>query len=353
MNFPELKKDFYKRFDESDNFLHFTSCGLLCTLLGHTDIESAPALTCTLSMRVAMFARKLGGNVIMIESTSNDKCLSYTIGTPEELFRGKDKLPIRIINTMEPYIKGGAQIFFDSTVPSFLSDESSFAAALAKSLLKVGGAEIDILETAAACSTGSDINRYLALLSSRKGYCTVVSSGEPKSLPLPLCGCKLLSVHCTEKEKDHRAAVNYAMSKIRALYPHTGSIYDVTPEMLQGAKSDIKDKTALRYMYHLVNENERVRSACAALKKCDTKTLFREMKISCQSMDRFWDTGREHKYLAHCAQGLDGIKAVRYWENGVIIVIDEDKINNAIEIINTKFENNVGYKPTFCVSEPY
>ena len=67
MNLPELKEDFYKRYSSSDNYLHFTSNGILCTLLGHCGIGNAPSLTCTLSMRVRMFARSLDGNMIKIK----------------------------------------------------------------------------------------------------------------------------------------------------------------------------------------------------------------------------------------------------------------------------------------------
>ena len=67
MNFLTIKEDFYKRYETSGKFLHYTSYGALCTLLGHTDIPTAPSLCCTLSMRVEMFARKSGGNYVKNE----------------------------------------------------------------------------------------------------------------------------------------------------------------------------------------------------------------------------------------------------------------------------------------------
>ena len=72
MNFLTLKEDFYKRYETSGKFLHYTSYGALCTLLGHTDIPTAPSLCCTLSMRVEMFARKTGGKYVKIENTTTD-----------------------------------------------------------------------------------------------------------------------------------------------------------------------------------------------------------------------------------------------------------------------------------------
>ena len=60
-------------------------------------------------------------------------------------------------------------------------------------------------------------------------------------------------------------------------------------------------------MYHLSTENTRINTVSVALKRCDIKTLFREINNSEQSMERFWDIGTEHKFLANTARNTDGI----------------------------------------------
>lgn len=353
MNLPELKEDFYKRFNQSDSFLHFTANGLLCTLLGHSDIEYAPSLTFTLSMRVQMFARRLGGNMINLQDTSSAKSLSYTFGTPIGLFRGGDKSAAELLRSLERYKPKGAEILYECSIPEFLPKRDAFAVTLVQSIMKVSGIEADTLETAALAGEGSQINPCLGIITSKKGYCTLISTGEPKNLPLPLSGYKILSAHCTEKEKDRSRQIKSIFEQIRRIYPHTGSIWDITPDMFNGVKSHVKDKTALRYMYHLINENSRIKAACAALKRCDTSTLFREMKISQKSMERFWDIGSEHMFLARCCEGIDGIAAARSWRNGIIAITEDEKIDHAIGMIKDNFESIIGYQPTFCVSEPF
>ncbi len=353
MNLPELKEDFYKRFDPSDNFLHFTSNGLLCDLLGHSSVEYAPSLTCALSMRVKMFARRLGSDMVNIQDVSSAQAFSYTFGTPSELLRGENEQTAKLINRLMRYNINGAQILYECSIPEFLSKKEVFAVTLAQSVMKVSGAEADMLETAAMAGGGEHMNQYIGILAAKKGFCSLISSGEPKNLPLPLSGYKLLSAHCTEKEKDRSEPINKIFEQIRRLYPHVGSIADITPEMFNAVSAYIKDKTALRYMYHLVNENARIKSAAKALKRCDIKTLFREMKLSQKSMERFWNIGSEHILLADCCRGVDGVAAVRTWKNGVIMVVEDDKIDYAVKMIRGSFENNVGYRPTFCVSEAY
>ncbi|MCC8160171.1 MAG: hypothetical protein LIO53_02460 [Oscillospiraceae bacterium] len=352
MNLPELKEDFYKRYSASDNFLHFVSNGLLCALLGHCGIEYAPSLTCALSMRVQMFARAMGGNIIKLQSTDTNKCLVYNFGDRAELFRGFDFDAVSLMHCLARRGAKGAQILYDCSIPEFLPRKEAFAVTLVQSLMRVSGIETDALETAALAARGSLTDPYLATVSSRTGYCTLISSGEPKNFPLPLSGYKILSAHCTEKDKDRSKQIKYAFDQIRRVYPHIGTISEVTPEMFSGVKSSFKDKTALRYMYHLVNENARIKTACAALKRCDIKTLFTEMNTSQKSMERFWDLGREHLFLARESRSLDGVKAVRSWKNGIIAIVENDKIDYVLGMMRNDFENTIGYQPTFCISEP-
>ena len=190
MNFLTLKEDFYKRYETSGKFLHYTSYGALCTLLGHTDIPTAPSLCCTLSMRVEMFARKSGGNYVKIENTTTDKCLQYPFGTSTDLFKGKTKFFAELIHALENSGLKGAEILYNNTIPNFISSKHAFSAALIKSLMQVSDIELTPLETAAICALSDDLTPYLAVLFSKKGYCTLMNSGEPKNLPLPLSGYK-------------------------------------------------------------------------------------------------------------------------------------------------------------------
>lgn len=351
LNLTEIKQDFYKRYNASDNFLHFTSNGLLCVLLGCCDIENAPSLSCTLSMRVQMLARKLDSNIIKIQDADTNKCLSYIPGTSPELFQGMDRKFAQLISEFDRGRLRGAEILYKSTIPKFLPETDALLITLAQSLLKVSNIEMDKKEIAALASISKPVTSYLCAVSSRSGYCTLSSGTAPRNYPLPLSGYKIVSAHCTEKDKDRTKPVKYAFEKIRHLYPHAASISDITADMFTAAKSSIKDKTALRYMYHLVNENSRIESAASALKRCNTRALFREMNNSCKSMERFWDIGSEHRFLASCADGIDGVEAARYWHNGIIMIVENDRCDYAIDMIKSEFENNIGYQPTFCISE--
>lgn len=351
MNKTEIKSDFYQRYSASDNFLHFTANGLLCTLLGHIDIEGAPSLNCGLSMRVQMFACRLGGRIINLQNTQSDKCLSYNFGTNPALFPSDRIADIELLGMLEKQNIEGMNILYDSTIPPFLSDRVTFNTTLTESALKVSGIEKDKLSIAALSSCGRNTAPFLGTLYSEKGYCTLLSNSIPKNYPLPLSGYKILSAHCTEKEVSHTKAVKSAFASIHKLYPNIMTVSDITPEMFNSAKSTIKDKKSIRYIYHLINENQRIQTAIAALSRCNIKVLFHEMNNSEESMERFYDIGSEHKFLARCARRLEGSEAVRCWENGIIVIARDENIDHISGMIATEFESNIGYKPTFCVSD--
>ena len=351
LKLSELKADFYKRYRPSDNYLHFTANGILCSLLGHSDIPDAPSLSCTLSMRVQMFARKLDGKVVKVQSSASDKYLTYDFSDTASLYRGIDRETINIINTIGAERLNGAEILYECSIPEFLPRKEPFNMSLAQSLMKISGIEADIAKTAAFASCGENTGVYLALAAAKSGYCTYISSGVPKNYPLPMTGYKIVSAHCTEKDIDRSKEIRYAFNAVRRMYPHAGSIADITMEMFNNTKNMIKDKTALRYMYHLVNENKRIENAIDTLKRCNAETLFEEMTKSEKSMERYWDIGSEHVFLARCARDIEGVKAVRVWNNGIVAITEDDKIDYAIGMIRDEFEENIGYQPTFCISD--
>ena len=95
----------------------------------------------------------------------------------------------------------------------------------------------------------------------------------------------------------------------------------------------------------------------ASLQSCGVSSprrfLLREINNSEQSMERFWDIGTEHKFLANTARNTDGIAAARCQDKGIWAIVEEDKVDYAINMIKSDFENIIGYKPTFCVCDTF
>lgn len=343
MNLVDLKEDFYKRFNASDSFLCYSRAGLLCPLLGDISIEHSPSLSCSLSMKVQVYGRRLNGEMIKLQSTKNNLCV---------IFRYGGRLPSQhtelfdMLEKMHGYGAGGAELFFDSSIPDFFGYERELKAAVFNIMQKI----YDITVPVSVC--GDYTAPYSALLGARKGYC--VSEPDNNRLPLPLMGYKLLIVQTDKADKTPRAKyVDKAYERLKRIYPHISSLADITPEKLEYSRNVIRDKTALNYVRHLVDEQERIKSAAEGLEKCSTDTLAMQINQSEQSIEKLWNPEKQHVFLARRALRTDGVLCARIWKNGIIAVVRDETLDRVSDIIIHDFENAAGYKPYLCIAETF
>ncbi len=346
----ELKEDFYKRYETSCNYLHFSANGILCPLLGYTEFETAQSLSCSLSMRVQMLARSLDGGILKVGSVASDKCFSYDFTDPASLFSGVDAETVRIATAIGRGRKIGAQILYECSIPECLPRMPSFSLSLTQSIIKLLGAEADINKTAEWAAGKKPIYEYLALAAARAGYITRLRDGVTKNLPLPLSGYKIVSAHCRERDADRSKSIARSLAEVHRVFPSVTSLSQLSPEMLESCPHLIKNGAAKLYMRHIAEENERIERAARALEQCRVNVLFDEMNKSLLSAERCMNIGPQHLFLARAAARTDGVTAVRLWQNGIAAIVEDDKVDYAIREISSSFENNIGYRPVFCVS---
>lgn len=347
MNMADIKETFYKRYNSSGNFLHYTFNGLHCTLMGYAALQGAPFLSCRLSMGVGMFARKLGGDMVKIQGADSDRHFSYIYGTPSGLFTDKERKIAELLTELKKYGTGGAEILYKSSVPDFVPQDIEFNLTLAQSLLKTADIEKNPLEIASAAAYNAHIAPYSAAAYAKSGYCTLMSCDTAKSCPLPMTGYKIVSVYCRGKDRNRLDRIYDALDTIRKKFPSVSTLTDITPIHV----SAVKNKTAAGYMRHIADENMRICAAVIGLKKCNIKSLFRAMNASQRSMERYWRLRGEFAFLAECARNTEGVMAVRCAESGAIFIAENDNLDYTVNMIKRDFEKNAGYSPVFCVSD--
>lgn len=351
MNASEIKETFYKRYDTSDKFLHYTFTGMLCTFLGHESIQGAPFLSCPLSMGVAMLARRLGGGIIKIQDAASDKQFSYTIGAPTGLFKGRDKETASLLSELGSFTDGGAEILYKSDIPQFLPQNSEFNLSLVKSLIKTSGKQFSPMQEAFLAANGEHISGYLPLAYAKSGYCTLISDDMPKSYPLPLTGYKIITAYVKTKDRSRADRIYDALDAVRSLFPEVQSAADLTLAHAYRAQQSLKNKTSVDYIHHLAGENMRISAAVRGLRRCDIRSLFRAMNASETSMEKHWHLRAPQIFFARIARATEGISAVRCGEKEIVMIAEGDKVDYAVQMIKNDFEYNLGYKPVFCVSD--
>lgn len=347
MDIANVKDTFYKRFSTFGEFLYYTFNGLHCTLMGYTTLQGAPFLSCPLSMGVGMFARRLGGNTVKIQGADSDRHFSYIYDTPPQLFKGKERKIAALLTELRKHGTGGVEILYKSSIPDFIPQYMEFDLTLTQSLFKTADIEKTPLEAAAITAYNTHMAPYSAAAYAKSGYCTLVDSYIPHTLPLPMTGYKVVSVYCKGKDRSRSDRIYDAVDMIKREHPSVSAISEITPFHV----SAVKDKIAKGYIRHIADENMRIKAAARGLGKCDIKALFRAMNGSQRSMERYWRLRSEFAFLAECARNTEGVMAVRCNESGAIIIAENDNIDYAIDMIKYEFEKSAGYSPVFCVSE--
>lgn len=346
MNRTELQKDFYKRFSVSSNNLVFSKSGLLCTLLGHSEIKQSEFISCTLSMCVQAAGRRLDSSSIKLENTQSG---IYTIIHLNDCFSGKKTLYdiMRLFNYPRPF---GAEILYDITIPQCFSHHASMRVTILNTLLKLARTENTEMQKAIICAGDRNPAPYAAILSAKKGWCTLVKDAQTKSLPFPLTGYKLLSVQTNARhDKDRTAAVEKSFNILHRIYPHVSNMNDLTFDMLDYAKSSLKAAN-VGYMRHIISENDRIAAAKSSLKACRINEFAEIMNSSQRSIERLWGCSEEELFLVNTILETNACLCARQWKNGIISIIEEDSIDYIINILRRTFSANFGYDPVFCVS---
>lgn len=347
MNRTELQNNFYKRMGVSKNRLFFSKTGLLCTLLGHSNIRGGEFLSCTLSMGVRTAGRMLVCNAVNLENTQTAKCSVIRIND----LSSQNKQLYDIVNKVNRLHPFGAELLYDSDIPDFFHDTAALRISVLNTLLKIADCDLCIEQKAQICADGKNTAPYIAALNSRRGWCCCVKESTCDRLPLPLSGYKFLLVHTSYSKTDRRSkSVQQAYKKLHRIYPHVLSLYDITPDMLDFARVKLRS-SEYNYMRHLLLEHERIIIAKAALTACRIKDFANLVNASQKSLEKLWDNEYEHIFLTESLSEHPRCLCARSFENGIYALVETGSEDEIINIIRYDFNSRFGYFPNFCIAD--
>lgn len=348
MNTAELKSHFYKRFIGENGRMTLSEAGLPCSLLGYINTDHMPSIGCALSMSVNIIARKIGSGTVVITTTDTDMCRAYNIDSCD----GRDRISL-FLNRARDFRVNGSQLLCDNSIPDCFDQSSAYTGAVVKALLELSKRGLPRPETSAAlCAQKNEMNEYLTVFASQKGYCVYARNGSARSLPLPMTGYKFILATAREISQPLSARViNRAYMLLKEVYPHITSFSDVSPEMLDIAAPRLRPKELRLCARHMADECRRVSAGSRALTRCDIKAFAELMRESCYSQKRICPHNDERVFLADEMLGEDGVLGARMCEHGVIAIVDENKCDRIIKSIKFAYETEFGYPPVFCIAD--
>lgn len=341
MDIISMKQDFYKRFNESDSYLHQESCGLLCTLLGFPNIKGAMSLTYPLSVGVTGLCRSSASDKLELENTQSDEVYTQRI-RPSTGILPKDT---RIF---------GGQILLDNAIPEYFDSTAEVKCCALKCVLSLNNlSDYDKTAAAASCCGNENIKPYLALLNARPGYCIKSDRLKTEALPLPLAGFKLISIQL-DKQSSHEDDIpelENEIDRLRTYYPHMVAISDLSVHDLEALKQHIKSKSVYNRLMMIIHDNERIKNVTPTLKSCRTSELFNMMNMSAKDFLRLWGLEKQEAMLLRSVMEMEGVRAARFWNKGVIAVAYEERIDYILSTVENEFKKKGEYEIKFCISK--
>ena len=348
MNTAELKSHFYKRFIGENGRMTLSESGLPCSLLGYVNTDHMPSIGCALSMSAKIIARKIGSGTVVITSTETDMCRAYTIDNCD----GRDRISV-FLNRARDFDIHGSQLLCDNTIPGCFDSNSAYTSAVAKALLELSKRGVPRPETSAAlCAQRDEMNEYLTVFASRKGYCVYAQNGSARELPLPMTGYKflLINTHKSEPPLSTRL-ISRTYMLMKELYPHITSFSDVSPQMLDIAAPRLRPADVRLCAKHMADECRRVSEGARALVRCDIKALAELMRESCYSQRRICAKNDENVFVTGELLRAEGILGARMCEQGIIAILDENRCDEVIRSLKFAYESEFGAPPVFCIAD--
>src|SRR5450759_303480 len=153
---------------------------------------------------------------------------------------------------------------------------------------------------------------------------------------------------------QRRKECNDGIQHIKKYFGHVQSLRDVSVEMLQGCESTL-NPTVYRRCKYVVEENDRVLTACIALEKKDMRAfgqlmyqthdgLSRDYQVSCGELDYLVDLVREnpHVYGARMMGGGFGGCSIN--------LVEPDSVEHIIATVTAQYAQRFGTEPKTYVT---
>ena len=384
MDISQLKKDFITLYggDESDIRI-FHSPGRVNLIGEHTDYNGGFVFPAALTMGTTIALRPNGKNVINLKATDLPDLVELDINDLDsyrDLWWGNYQAGVCLELQKSGYDIIGCDMLYDDTLPHGGGLSSSAAievcTALALATLsneKKGKAAPDMIEMAFIgqsaehnyCSVKCGIMDQFASAKGKKNHAIYLDckSMNYQLVPLKMDGCKLVITNTNKKHSlasskynERREECETGLEILKKSLPDINCLGDVTVEMFESVKSNVKDETVLKRITHVIYEDDRVLKSIDALESGNIELFGKLMNESHDSLrDLYEVTGIELDTLVEEARKIDGVLGSRMTGAGfggsTVSIVKEEAIDEFIEKVTKNYTEKIGYAPTVLIDD--
>lgn len=179
---------------------------------------------------------------------------------------------------------------------------------------------------------------------------------EYKLEPFDPKGCRVVlfdtQVKHTLASSEYNVRRAQCEAGVAVILKHVGgieSLRDVTMDMLDTYKDEMNPIVYRRCSY-VINENNRLLEACAALEKGDYVTFGQKMNGSHEGLSKWYEVSCEElDFLAEIGHRTDGVLGARMMGGGfggcTINLVKDEAYDNYVAEISDKFQHKFGMAP--------
>lgn len=172
---------------------------------------------------------------------------------------------------------------------------------------------------------------------------------ESKGLSLLLLDTKVKHNLASSEYNIRREQCQNGVDIVAKYFYGVTSLRDVTVEMLTQCRSAMDSSTYLRCLY-VVEENQRVENACAALEQGDFESFGLMMNLSHHGLSKMYNVScRELDVLADFAHSFEGVLGARMMGGGfggcTINLVKTSVKNDFVEQVSYKYKSEFGILP--------
>ncbi|MCX7774197.1 MAG: galactokinase [Clostridia bacterium] len=369
---------------ETQGIRLFASPGRVNLIGEHTDYNGGYVFPAALTLSTTIVARPRQDRIIRLIATDLERMVeadldnlpaymglpwgSYQLGVAHELIKSGYKVI-------------GCDLMYEDKVPlgSGLSSSAAIEVATAIALVSLGderfGKEkpIDSIEMAVISQKAEHnfigvkcgIMDQFASAMGKKDHAIFLDCRDLsfELVPIKLSGYSLVIGNTNKKRSlgegkynERRSECERGLDILKKAVPEATCLRDVSLENFLKYGHVIEDVTIRKRVEHVIYENRRVLDSVAALKEGKLTAFGELMNQSHDSLrDLYEVTGKELDTLVNEARKVDGVLGSRMTGAGfggcTVSLVRNDRIEDFKISVGAAYTKQIGYAPTFYVSE--
>jgi galactokinase len=368
----DLQEKFHERFNDAARV--YRAPGRVNLIGEHTDYNEGFVMPVAIDFSCWVAIGPREDRKISIFSENMMESAEGDLDNPElHSSGGWSDYPIGVAVMLERagYSLRGANLYIRSDVPlgAGLSSSAAIEVSVGYALAQVSGHEIDRVSLAQFCQraenefvgTRCGIMDQFTACRGRAGQALMLDCRSleyhavrlPANIDLVVCNTMVKHQLAAGEYNVRRAECEEAVERLSAILPDVRALRDVDSETLEATR-DCLTPTLYRRARHIVGENERVKSAAAALERGDVGALSVLMSASHRSLrDDYQVSCAELDVMVEIAGRQPGVYGARMTGGGfggcTINLVDNRQTASFRLEVAEAYYSATGYQPDVYV----